>query len=371
MTQKCVALLGRKDEPTDAVEEYCHYLGDALRLHGFDTEIVRVRWVEKGWTVALRELRQQAIEWRGAWVLIQYTALAWSARGFPLRFLRVLKVLRSVGTRIGVVYHDVEPYAGKRTVDKLRGHAQLRTMREALRLADLAVFTVALRKISWIRRPAPNAVFIPVGANLPAPENAWVRKQPDKPRTSTVAIYGITGGHAGIAEIEHIAAALEYVAQRAGKVRLLVFGRNSESARLGLRAKLQDAVMELEILGLLPADKVVEALRSSDVLLFVRGVISSRRGSAIAGIACGLPVVAMEGPETAPPITEAGVVLLSAGTSYQKTGEVLVRILTDGNYGNSLAERSRRAQQQYFSWQAIGARYAEALRGQSNSYASK
>jgi hypothetical protein len=364
MTQKCVALLGKKDEPTDAVEEYCRYLGDALRVHGFDMQAARVPWAEKGWPVALLELKQQAIEWRGAWVLVQYTALAWSTRGFPPRFLRVLKTLRSTGARIGVVYHDVEPYAGKRAVDKLRSHAQLRTMREALRLADLAVFTVPIEKLSWIRRPAPKAVFIPVGANLPAPESAWLRKPLDSLRTSTVAIYGITGGEAGVAETEHIAAAVEYLTQRVGKLRLLVFGRNSDSAGLGLRAKLQNAAVELEILGLLPADKVVESLRSSDVLLFVRGTISSRRGSAIAGIACGLPVVAMAGPETAPSITEAGVVVLSAGASHKETGEALARILTDGAHRDSLAERSRRAQQQYFSWQAIAARYAEALRGQ-------
>jgi glycosyltransferase involved in cell wall biosynthesis len=362
MMEKCVALLGKKDEPTDAVEEYCRYLGGALLAHGFEMQVARVPWAERGWPVALRELKQQAISWSGVWLLVQYTALAWSARGFALRFLKVLKALRSAGARIGVVYHDVEPYTGKRAVDKLRSHAQLRTMREALRLADLAVFTVPMEKLSWIRRPAPNAVFIPVGANLPAPDSPWLREPLDSLRTPTIAIYGITGGNAGVAEIEHIAGAVKYFTERACKVRLLVFGRNSDSAGLGLRAKLQNAAVELEILGLLPEDKVVESLRSSDALLFVRGTISSRRGSAIAGIACGLPMVAMEGPETAPPITEAGVVLLSAGASYQKTGEALVHILTDGDYRNSLAERSRRAQQQYFSWQAIAAGYAEALR---------
>jgi len=364
MTEKCVALLGRKDEPTDAVEEYCQYLGDALRTHGFEMQLARVPWAEKGWPVALRELTQKAIQWHGAWALVQYTALAWSERGFPLRFLGVLKALRPAGARIVVVYHDVEPYAGKRAVDKLRRHAQLRTMREALRFADLAVFTVPIEKLSWIRRPARNALFIPVGANLPSPESAWVRKPLNSLRTPTIAIYGITGGDAGVAEIEHITTAMEYLTQRVGKVRLLVFGRNSDSAGLGLRAKLQKIAVELEILGLLPADKVVERLRMSDVLLFVRGAISSRRGSAIAGIACGLPVVAMVSPETAPPITEAGIVLLSARSSHKETGEALAHILTDTAYRDSLAERSRHAQQQHFSWQAIAAKYVETLREQ-------
>jgi glycosyltransferase involved in cell wall biosynthesis len=362
MTQKCVVLLGKKDEPTDAVEEYCRYLGDALCEHGFELQLSRVSWATKGWPVALRELEQQASAWRGAWVLVQYTALAWSARGFPLRLLRVLKILRSAGARIGVVYHDVEPYAGKRAVDKLRSHAQLRTMREALRLAELAVFTVQTEKLSWIHRAAPKLVFIPVGANLPAPESSSITKPRNALRTPTIAIYGITGGKAGVAEMKHIAGAVEYVTAHAGKLRLLVFGRNSESAAGELHEALHNPLVELEIRGLLSAEKVVESLHSSDVLLFVRGPISSRRGSAIAGIACGLPVVAMEGPETAPPITEAGVALLSAHASHKETGEALARILTDSDYRDSLAVRSHQAQGKFFSWQAIAARYAEALR---------
>lgn len=359
-----MAVLGKRDEPTDAVEEYCHYLGEAMREHGYEMEVARVAWEEKGWAGALRELEQRAIGWRGGWALVQYTALGWSARGFPLRLLRVLKTLRSAGAHTGVVYHDVEPYAGQRAVDKLRRQAQLRTMRETLRLTDLAVFTVPMEKLSWIRGAPSNAAFIPVGANLPGPERAWVRTSQDARRIRTIAIYGITGGAAGGAEIEQIAGAVKVVTEQTGKLRVLVFGRNSDAAAAGLRARLQNLPAELEVLGLLPGDKVVERLRSADVLLFVRGAISSRRGSAIAGIACGLPVVAMEGPETAPPITEAGVVLLEERASHSEVGEALARILTDDAYRASLEERSRRAQEQYFSWPAIAAQYSKALRRQ-------
>ncbi|MGH9678032.1 MAG: hypothetical protein ACRD36_13090, partial [Candidatus Acidiferrum sp.] len=90
---------------------------------------------------------------------------------------------------------------------------------------------------------------------------------------------------------------------------------------------------------------------------------SSRRGRAIAGIAGGLPVVAMAGRETASPITEAGVVLLSAGAAEKEWGAALERVLTNRKYCDALAERSRRAQALYFSWQAIAARFAEALQG--------
>jgi glycosyltransferase involved in cell wall biosynthesis len=97
-------------------------------------------------------------------------------------------------------------------------------------------------------------------------------------------------------------------------------------------------------------------------MLFVRGPISTRRGSAIAGIACGLPVVAERGAETAGPIEEAGVVLVSADKPGE-FNEALLRVLTDQDYRAQLAERSRLAQEKYFSWQAIAARYAEELKG--------
>jgi len=103
-------------------------------------------------------------------------------------------------------------------------------------------------------------------------------------------------------------------------------------------------------------------LQHADVLLFVRGQISSRRGSAIAGIACGLPVVGFAGPETGWPITEAGFVPVPMG-DREGLSVALQRVLSDATLRASLAERSRRAQQQYFSWHAIAARYADALGG--------
>jgi hypothetical protein len=173
MMHKCIALLGRRDEPTDAVEEYCHYLGVGLCAIGFELQLVRVPWAERGWAAALQELKRSATEWRASCVLVQYTALAWSRRGFPLPFLRVLKILREASARVTVVFHDVEPHQGKRGIDKLRRQAHLRVMRESLRLCDLAIFTVPMEKLSWIRRHESKAVFIPVGANLNEPEEAW------------------------------------------------------------------------------------------------------------------------------------------------------------------------------------------------------
>src|SRR5207244_10555888 len=106
---------------------------------GFELVIERVDWRKKGWPSAARSLRRRAKGWRGAWVLVQYTALSWSARGFPLRFPRVLKTLKAAGVRLGVVFHDVEPYSGTRVTDRLRRRAQLQGLIKALLFSDRAI----------------------------------------------------------------------------------------------------------------------------------------------------------------------------------------------------------------------------------------
>ncbi len=360
MTQKCIALLGRRDAPTDAIEEYCQYLGAALCEHDFKLDLVRVAWVEDGWPAAMRELEQQAKGWRGCWVLVQYTALSWSERGFPLRFLRTLRILRQAGARVAMVYHDVLAYHGSRTIDKLRRRAQNHAMSEALRSCDLGIFTVPISKIPWIGKKHTRAIFIPVGANLPDPESAWTvqRREPSKP--PAIAVFGITGGEAGIWEIASISEALQIVAERLGKLRLVVMGRHTDTAEKALKNLMDKQPIEISALGILPGGEIVRQMASCDALLFVRGGISSRRGSAIAGIACGLPVVALEGSETASPITEAGVVF--ADPERQRgLGEALLKVLSDAEYRATLAERSRHAQEKYFSWKAIAARYADEL----------
>src|SRR5579862_7052816 len=133
-------------------------------------EIRRVPWEFHCWSESLNVLKLVAAQWRDTWVLVQYTALAWSARGFPQKLLRVLHILKSAGARVGIVYHDAEPYSGPRLIDSPRHFMQARTMRRALAQADLAIFTVPPEKLSWPPATLPShSAFIPVGANLPIP----------------------------------------------------------------------------------------------------------------------------------------------------------------------------------------------------------
>jgi glycosyltransferase involved in cell wall biosynthesis len=359
MTQTVIALLGRRDKPTDAVEEYCHYLSEALKAHDIQLDIRRVPWEIHGWRESLNVLKLMASPWGNTWVLVQYTALAWSARGFPSKVLRVLEILKAAGARVAIVFHDVEPYPGTRLVDSIRRIVQVRTMRRALAFVDLGIFTVPPEKLSWVATPSPHHnIFIPVGPNLPVPAEGIAVGQGNE--ALTVGVFSITGGDAGAHETQHILSAVRYASQKFGKLQLSVFGRHSELREDALREGLRDFPVSLMVEGVVEPTVAVQKLAACTILLFVRGNISSRRSSAIAGIACGLPIIAFSGSETAPPLSDAGVVLIPP---YQQEllNEALVRLLSDPAYRAELALRSRSIYHEHFSWAGIASRFAAIL----------
>lgn len=362
--QRVIALLGRRDEPTDAVEDYSRYLGEALVTHDVQLEIRRVPWSEHGWTASLEALRLQAQDWSGVWVLVQYTALAWSMRGFPWRFFQVLRALRKSAAKLAVVFHDAEPFGGSRVIDHFRRMFQLRVMRGSLALADHAVFTVAPEHLSWTGSARKASSFIPVGANLPFLSVPQQREKIHSP--PTVAVFSITGGAAGDRETRDIIAALRHAALKLGPLRLLVFGRHAELREQVLREGLKGVKVAVDIAGVVDGKMAVQKFAEADVLLFVRGTISSRRGSAISGIASGLPLIALQGSETSSPITDAGVILLPQNIEEKilqpQLGEALVRILSDNDLRAELVQRSCAAYVEFFAWPAIANRYHEFLR---------
>ena len=362
--QRCAIVLGQVDRPTDGVEDYCQYLSAALGREQLMCEIVRVPWSDIGMSASLQQLGKIAADSPETWFLVQYTALAWSKHGFPTRIVHVVKTIKASKERrrCAITFHDYGPYGGTRWIDRVRRIVQVFVMRKLLRLCDVAILTVPRERVPWIPDSATNVVFIPVGANLPVPERAGRQQRRSLHDPPVVAIFSVSGGPHGLREVSLIADTVAYAGKQIDRLRVLVFGRNSEVGGRELKAALSGSSVEVTVLGLISAKQIVRTLEASDVLLFVRGPILSNRGSAIAAIACGLPVIALEGPETAAPITDAGVVLVPEDKPHE-LGPALLRVLTDAGYRTSLAERSRNAQKLYFSWSAIAGQYAEALRG--------
>src|SRR5277367_3044104 len=122
--ERLILLLGKRDLPADGVQDYCQYLAQALHRRGVQTEIARVDWYSEGWLPALRKLRAQSAAWNGAWVVLQYTALSWSRRGFPLGALAVLRNLKRSKLRCAAVFHESRRQGGAKWAGQVRGAIQ-------------------------------------------------------------------------------------------------------------------------------------------------------------------------------------------------------------------------------------------------------
>jgi glycosyltransferase involved in cell wall biosynthesis len=356
---KAILLLGRRDEPTDGVADYCEMLREASLRRGLSFEIAQVPWAEKGWDAALAELRSRASEWYDRWVFLQFTTLAWSRRGFPLRAPGVLDILEECGARPGVVFHDILPLRGSGLVGQAREYCHLHVMRRLYAHSKLSVFTVPIDKITWLPPKHKKAVFIPVGSNFPQVNRKIEDSDGLHSTIFTVAIFGITGGARGAEEVEDIAYALKSVQPKGVRLRLMAIGRGSADFEGALREALNGSGVELSVPGLMPADELAQALAGAQLLLCVRGHVSSRRGSAIAGILCGLPIVGYRGPETDFPITEAGIKLVEM-RDRKGLAETLSQVLTNEELYRDLRQRSMTAGE-YFSWDAIASQFVTAM----------
>lgn len=133
---------------------------------------------------------------------------------------------------------------------------------------------------------------------------------------------------------------------------MVVMERHWDRTENALRNMKDKLLVEIAARGILRGEEIVPRLASCDVLPLVRGEISSWRGSTIAGIASGLPIAALKGPETASPITGVGVVFADPKRD-RGIGEGLLNVLSDAEYRDVLSERSRRSQAKYFAWRSF------------------
>lgn len=353
--QRLIALLGKQDQPTDALEDYSRLLAGALKDKHRSLELVRVEWAGQGWRSVLKQLAATLAGRQGDWVLVQYTHLAWSRRGFPIEFPRLIRVLIRSGVNVLIMFHDPSPFGGSRLRDRVRRQVQLAVMQRAARLAHRIVSSISPDRVPWMQKsPLRGKILaIPVGSNLPA----LVRSEAAGSGAPAIVVFGFSELEA---ETALIASVVLRVAEDYGPLRLLIFGRGADIAGKMLERPLHGSRVHLQMFGILPAAHASSLLANADVQLFVRSGLSTRRGSAIAGIACGLPIVGFRNEETDFPITEAGVRLVPLGDADGLVRE-LASVLGDPALNASLRERNLQASRRYFSWDRIAEAYLSAI----------
>lgn len=353
-----VALTGYRDNPTDGVVDYCKFLQQALARRGVQLQVATVSLDDRGWWLALWHLWRQAREWRQHWVLLQYTALAWSRRGFPFLALAALAILRMRGARCAIVFHEPGGIDGPRAIDHTRCGFQNWTVRTLHRHSAKSIFTVPLNMVRWLGNARKDSAFIPLGANIP--ENLADKIATDNSEApKTVVVFCVSELPYRQQEIGDISSATRAVAAGAGiKLRVIFVGRGTSEARDEIDRAFQGSQIEVSNRGLCEAQEITRIFSESDVMLAVRGKLYLRRASALAGLACGLPIIGYAGAAQGTIIEQAGVALVPFG-DREALGKVLRDVLTKPSLWQEMHEKNVCVQRQYFSWDVVAASYIE------------
>jgi glycosyltransferase involved in cell wall biosynthesis len=360
-----IPLLALRDGDMDGVTEYCNSLRRELPKHGFEVRLARVPFDKIGWPRALWNLFRESAAWRGQWVVLQYTALGWSRRGFPVGALITVAILRLRGARCAIFFHEPVGAGGPGLIGSIRRVFQEGIVRTLHRITDKSVFTVPLDGFPWVSRAPGRAVYIPLAPNIP--ENLTHRTatsiQSD-PRKTAVVFCVSEPPHLQ-RELGEIACAARAAVAAGIQLRIIFLGRGTVEARKEIDRAFQGTQIEVSNLGIVDREEVTRIFSESDVLLGVRGRLYLRRSSAIHGLACGLPVIGYAGASQGTVIEDAGIALVPFADK-EALGAELCKILTDPELWREMHEKNLRVQRDYLSWDATGATYAEFFAGKSD-----
>ncbi len=205
------------------------------------------------------------------WVLLQYTALGWSRRGFTFGALVALVILQHRGVRCAVVFHEpCRQPSGVRWREFFRGAYQDWVIKRLYRKAHRAVFTVPLETVSWLRKRETKGAFIPIGANIP---ERVTRRAPSAPveERKTVIVFVVTGAPKMVQEVKEISDVMREANKVIERMRLVTVGRGTVEAKEQLGKALEGSGVELVVRGVLPAEEVALEFEAAHALLLSEG----------------------------------------------------------------------------------------------------
>lgn len=328
-----------------------------------------------GWS-SLRSLRRAVGVLGPDIVHVQYQAAAFALKA-PIH-LAPWAVGRGGSVRTAVTFHDLRvpylfPRAGglrRRAVFGLGGLADLAVATNA---ADHAALTAVL--------PADHVVLVPIGSNVPdAPppefdratfrENAGVGSD-----VGLIAYFGFLNESKGGGTLVE---ALGALAATGRDVQLVMVGGAIGASDPTNARTLGTFETRVEALGLagrvrwtghLPPAGVSAWLRAADVsALPYRDGASYRRGSLLAALTHGLPVVTTRPPLDPPPVPGAPPPLVDGRSALlvppddpDALAAAVARVLDDPAAASRLSAGARELARA-FDWEAIAARHIELYR---------
>jgi glycosyltransferase involved in cell wall biosynthesis len=285
-------------------------------------------------------------------ILVQYVPQAFGMMGVNLPFCAWLASVR--GAEIFVMFHEVAMnWASPRRWKQNAAAAAMRAMAVLLLARADRVFVSTLAWEPTLRslsiRPRA-ATWLPVPSNVPVHASQGAR-------STTRARLGIAEGAQvvghfgtyGSLNAPLLARALSTVLGANQQRVALLVGRDGEAFVRGLDGALQGRVLAT---GAVDAPRIADYLLACDVLMqpYADGV-STRRTSAMAGLALGLPIATNETRFTEPIWRDSGAVEMALGG--EDVGAAAERLLGDPHHAAAVGLRGRRLYEQRFSLERV------------------
>lgn len=313
----------------------------------FDVRAVLTRWDRNGHAAivdAVEQTTPDVIVW-------QYNPFAVGPRGVAGGAATLARELARCAPLIAFAHELWFPWGR----DGLRGlvwaSAQRIQTRGVLRACATTIVTTEARERDLARKGIGRVRRIPVGTNV-IPSGAPGRER-----------FGIAGnafvlGHLGSAgpgrDLAPAREAIAALREHGTDARLLLIGNTGP-----IEASADGSVIST---GLLSRSDLSDALFSCDAYLHADPVGPSvgRRGSLVAALAHGLPLIAYRGPDAAPQLIDGRSVLFTERNASALT-RTLETLAADPARRRALGDAARAVHDEEFAWDVLGKRIVEVL----------
>ena len=348
----------------DAIRSYSLRLAAALRDRAEVSADVHLRTPSGRWRRADSEsemssklLTRQLAPYDA--IVLQYNPFMYGRWGFAPWLPPMLARLRRRRARPVLALMVHEPYvpmvSWRWTLMGLWQRAQL----EALRIdADVVFSSIeAWCEMLARRKPSRPTLHLPVGANLPDKREARPLIRGRLGLDEDAFVLAAFGTANPSRHLDYIVASANSVAQSMGSA--VLFNLGADAPRL---SGLSPAV-QLHEPGSLPEDDLAAWMAAADLFLapFVDGV-STRRGSMMAALQHGLPIVGTAGPLTDDVLRDATHALrltpVDRGDAFV---EAACQLAHDAEDRQRLARAARALYESAVDWPVLGHRLLDAL----------
>lgn len=340
--------------------------GSAAELAPSSVRIHRLidRWSMEGISELISSIGQSGFDW----AIFQYVPHMYSRWGFNFGLPIAISEIGAAGVRGFLWVHElfldwsIQPR-------RLAAAAAQRMMLEACMAASCRV---AISTEVWHRRmvrelPSRSRKCL----HLPTPSNFEFEVEGyDTPisrshrsgleRSITLGFFGTLHDSKLVG---HLAASLSALSATGWDAKLLCIGPDDTAIAHCFNGSAKNLRGMIESTGYLPPEGVIRRLQEVDLFLLpLLDGLSTRRGSMMAAMALGLPVIGTEGPSTDPMLRDSGACRMTPVGDVRAFVDAVQSLARDPAKAVRLGEAGRRFYFRTCSWDAVGARLWEAMR---------